>query len=128
MNIDYPNKKMTAQKTKTLPILGCIGTITLGVIVILLSVWIIFLYAFTPTETLIMTSESPNKKNSIEFFKIEEFPDPILKIKYDNRYIIKMNILPSPDRITVEWENDQEAHVILNRGGNETDIEEIQFK
>lgn len=118
---------MATQKTKILAILGCFGTIILGVLVILLSAWILLLYMTTPKETHIMTSQSPNEKNRIEFFRIEEFPDPILKIKYDNRYIIKMNILPSPDKISVEWKSDQEANVSLDGNGKEPDVEEIKF-
>lgn len=120
--------RKTTQNTKTLAILGCLGTIILGVLVILLSAWILLLYMTTPKETHIMTSESPNEKNRIEFFRIEEFPDPILKIKYDNRYIIKMNILPSSDRISVEWKNDKEANVILDGNGKEPDVEGVKFK
>lgn len=120
--------RMTAQKTKTLAILGCFWSIILGGIVILLSAWIFWDYITTPTETQIMTSDSPNEKNRIEFFKIDGFPDPILKIKYDNRYIIKQNILPTPDRISVKWKNDQEATITLDGKGNEPDVEEIKFK
>jgi len=120
--------RLAAQRTKTIAILGCFGTIVFGILVILLSAWIFWGYVTTPKETLIMTSESPNEQNRIEFFQVDEFPDPILKIKYNNRYIIKQNILPSPDRISVEWKNDTEANVILDGNGNEPDVEEINFK
>lgn len=120
--------RTTARKTKIIAILGCFGTIILGILVILLSAWILLLYMTTPTETHIMTSQSPNEKNRVEFFRIEEFPDPILKIKYDNRYIIKMNILPSSDKISVEWKNDKEANIILDGNGKEPDVEEVKFK
>lgn len=120
--------RMTAQKTKTLAILGCSGTIILGVLVILLSAWIFWDYITKPEETQIMTSESPNEKNRIEFFKVNEFPDPILKIKYDNRYIIKRSILPIANKISVEWKNDKEANVILDGKGKEPHVEEIKFK
>lgn len=124
--------RITAQKTKILAILGCSGTIILGILIVLLSAKIFLDYISTPEETQIMTSESPNGKNKIEFFKIDEFPDPILKIKYDNRYIIKQGILPIPDNISVEWKNDKEADVLINGPGKATEkkpeIEEIEFK
>jgi|SRR5690625_310163 len=124
--------RITAQKTKILAILGCSGTIILGILIVLLSAKIFLDYISTPEETQIMTSESPNGENKIEFFKIDEFPDPILKIKYDNRYIIKQGTLPIPDKISVEWKNDKEADVLINGPGKATEkkpeIEEIEFK
>ncbi|MBY7144788.1 hypothetical protein KFZ56_17350 [Virgibacillus sp. NKC19-3] len=75
-----------------------------------------------------MVNQSPNGENKIEFYKVAEFPDPTLKIKYGNRYINKLNVLPNPDNISVEWKNDKEANVLLNENGREPDIEKIEFK
>jgi hypothetical protein len=112
--------------------LGCFGIIIMGIIIILLGAKIFLDYINPPAETQIMTSESPNRINKIEFYKVDEFPDPILKIKYGNRYIIKQGTLPIPENISVQWKNDKEADVLISGPGKAAEekplIEAIEFK
>src|SRR5699024_8305385 len=115
----------TKNKTKAFAILGCSGSIFLGIIVILLSGKMLLDYIFTPEETLIKTIPSPNDEYTIELYRIDEFPDPSLKIKYGNRYIIKQNT--SVNQVSIEWKNDKKADVIVDKR-NETKIERKKFK
>lgn len=124
-NLIEDRNRKTKNKTKALAILGCSGSIFLGIIVILLSGKMLLDYIFTPEETLIKTIPSPNDEYTIELYRIDEFPDPSLKIKYDNRYIIKPNT--SVNQVSIEWKSDKEADVIIDKG-NEPQIENITFK
>lgn len=113
------------EKTKFLTKIGCFfGTVIIGPLVILLITWILY-HTFFPNETQLMVSESPNNKNKIEIVRIEDFPDPTIKINYDNKYILKTKL---PDNISVEWKNDHEANVILSKQGREPDIIKVEFE
>lgn len=122
------NAKINAQKTKTLTSIGCFGVVVIIILVLLFSTWTFLGYLFTPQETQFMVSESPNEKNQIEFLKVDEFPTPTLKIKYDNRSITKPTIVPKLENLAVEWRSNQEAVIILKGKGEEVYREEITFK
>lgn len=80
---------------------------------------------YYPKETEFKVSHSPNKKNKIEFFRVEDFPRPTLRIDYDENSIVINNL---PKKIDVIWKNDKEAEVTLTREGNKSLIKEIEFK
>ncbi|MBP1917457.1 hypothetical protein J2Z23_004463 [Lederbergia galactosidilyticus] len=54
-----------------------------------------------PRETQLKISHSPNHINNMKIVKLNEFPNPTLRIKYDHKYITKTKL---PDHISVEWE------------------------
>lgn len=76
-------------------------------------------------ETQLKVSHSPNNINTIEVLKKDDFPDPTIRIKYDDKSIMKTTI---PDTVSVQWNNDSEAKVILTKQGREPSIVEIKFK
>ncbi|WP_062052100.1 hypothetical protein [Bacillus sp. JCM 19034] len=115
------NHIVKREKTKLLTKIGCFfGVVTLGLLVIIIVAW----YLLSPQETELKVSDSPNNINSIKIVKIDDFPDPTIRINYDNKSIMKTKI---PDKISIEWENDYEAIVILTRQGREPDIVKIEF-
>lgn len=111
------------QKTKLLTGIGCFfGIAILGFFVIFASVRIYHL--IYPGETQLKISHSPNNINTIEIVRIEDFPDPTLRINYDDKSIIKTKL---PNKISVEWQNDYEANVILTTQG-EPNVVKVEFK
>ena len=118
------NHIVDREKTKLFTKIGCFfGIVIIGPLVIILLAWSFF-HTFFPNETELLVSHSPNNINKIEIIRIEEFPDPILRIKYDTKSISKTKL---PDNISVEWKNDFEANVILTKFGREPDIVKVQF-
>lgn len=112
------------EKTKLFTKIGCFfGIVIIGPLVIILLAWSFF-HTFFPTEKELLISHSPNQINKIEIVQIEEFPDPILRIKYDDKFITKTKL---PDDITVEWAHDYEANVILTKHGRKPDIVSVEF-
>ncbi|WP_413380971.1 hypothetical protein [Alkalihalobacillus sp. 1P02AB] len=112
------------QKTKLLTGIGCfLGLVFLVLLVILALGWLFFLKS--PEETQLEVSFSPNDINKIEVVKVDAFPDPILRIKYDDKSIMKTKL---PQIISIEWKNDYEAEVILTRRGREPDIVKVEFE
>lgn len=104
--------------------IGCFfGIVIIVLLIIALVIWISY-RVFVPSEVQLMVSDSPNNKNKIEIVRVEDFPDPTLRINYDNNSVIKTNL---PDDISIEWENDYEANVILVRQGQEPDIVKVEF-
>ncbi|WP_035341597.1 hypothetical protein [Halalkalibacter hemicellulosilyticus] len=119
--MDWNDNYLEREKTKLLTKIGCLfGVVILGLLAILVVVW----YISNTQETQLKVSHSPNNINSIEIVKKNDFPDPTLRINYDNRSIMKTKI---PDKISVEWEDDYKAIVILTKKGRETDIVNIEF-
>lgn len=112
------------EKTKLLTKIGCFWAIFIGSLVTLLIIWFLF-QTFFPNETQLMLSHSPNDKNKIEIVRIEDFPDPTLRINYDNKSIMKTKL---PDNISVEWTNDYEADIFLTKQGREPDVVKVEFK
>ena len=111
------------EKTKHLTGIGCfLGIVILGLLVILIPAWLYFSY---PEETQLKVSHSPNNINTIEVVRIEEFPDPTLRINYDNNSVMKTKM---PDNISVQWEDDYKANIILTGQGREPDIVKVEFK
>ena len=118
------NHLVGREKTKLFTKIGCFyGIVIIGPLVILLLIWS-FIHTFFPNETELVVSHSPNNINKIEIIRVEEFPAPILRIKYDNKYITKTKL---PDDISVEWKNDFEANVILTKYGREPAIVKVEF-
>lgn len=121
-NVDYLEAQ---EKTKLLTIIGCFfGIVIIGLLMLSLLIWFLY-YLFVPRETQLIISESPNNKNKIEIVKRDDFPDPTLRIYYDNKSIMKTKL---PDDISVEWDNDYEANVVLITHGRQTDIVKVVFK
>jgi hypothetical protein len=116
------NHNVEQEKTKFLTKIGCFfSVVTLGLFVVIVIAWFIS----SSQETQLKVSRSPNKTNSIEIVKKDDFPDPTIRINYDNKSIIKTNI---PEKITVEWKNDYEAVVILTKQGRERETIKLKFK
>lgn len=125
-NEDYEEEQQRAKHSSGM---GCFfWMIILGLLVILVLAWYpakLIYYSIYPEETQLKVSHSPHNKNKIEIVRIESFPDPTLRINYQDKYITKTKI---PDRISVKWKNDDEAHVILTKQGREPSIVKIEFK
>lgn len=96
----------------------------MGILIITLIIWLLY-HVFVPKETQLMVSDSPNNKNKIEIVRVEDFPDPTLRINYDNNSIMKTKL---PNDISVEWRNDYEADVILAKQGRKPDIVKVEFE
>ncbi len=121
-NTDY---MVEQEKTKFATKIGCCsGIVLIGIFIIALVIWLLY-NIFIPNETQLIVSDSPNNKNKIEIVRIEDFPDPTLRINYDNNSIMKTKL---PDDISVEWISDYEADVILTKQGSETDIVKVEFE
>lgn len=119
--MDWNDNSVEREKTKLFTKIGCLfGVVILGLLAISVVVW----YISSTQETRLEISHSPNNINSIEIVKKDDFPDPTIRIKYDDKSIMKTKI---PDKITVEWKNDYKAVVILTRQGREPDIVDIEF-
>ncbi len=84
--------------------------------------WLYFSYS---EETRLKVSYSPNNINAIEIIRKDNFPDPTIRINYDNKSIMKTKI---PADISVEWKNDYEAFVILTMQGREPQVVNIEFE
>ncbi|MEK3886183.1 hypothetical protein [Bacillus sp. FSL K6-3431] len=110
------------EKTKFLTKIGCLFWIIIGTLVILLITWNLY-HTIYPIQ--LMVSHSPTNKNKIEIVRIEDFPDPTLRINYDNKQITKTTLA---DKISIEWKNDYEANVMLTKHEREPDIVKIEFK
>lgn len=118
---DENDLKLTKAKVKTK--LGCFfGVIILGLLFISLPIW---LYFSLSKEIQLEISHSPHNINTVEVVKVDDFPDPTIRIKYEDQSIIKTKI---PDNISIEWENDYEATVILTKKGREPQIVPILFE
>lgn len=114
---------LNRQKAKLQTSIGCFfGIIFLGLLVILVPIWLLLGYS---EEAQLKMSHSPNNINTIEVIKKDDFPDPTLIIKYDNESIMKNTI---PDTISVNWNNDFEAKVILTKLGQDPSVIEVKFK
>lgn len=114
---------LNRQKAKLQTGIGCFfGVVILGLLVILVPIWLFFSHSY---ETQLKVSHSPNNVNTIEIVKKDDFPDPTIRIKYDNKSIMKTTI---PDNISVQWNNDFEADVILTKQGEEPGIVTVEFK
>ncbi|WP_062349899.1 hypothetical protein [Bacillus kwashiorkori] len=117
------NDVLDQEKTKLLTKIGCfLGIVILGIFAILIPAWLYFSY---PDETQLMVSHSPNNINTIEVVKTDDFPDPTIRIYYDDKHITKTKL---PNDISVEWINDYEANVILKKQKREPEIVYIEFK
>lgn len=122
---DIIEYKKSLQKMKVLAIFGCLSTILIGMIVTAISAWLLWGYIWTPGVKELQVSHSPNNENIITIYQVNEFPDPILKIEYGDQEITKTKI---PDKITIEWENDVKAQIMLHRNGEDDQIEYVQFE
>ena len=117
------NYKFNRQKAKIQTGMGCFfSVIIFGLLLIIVPIWLLF---FHSDEKVLKVSHSPNHVNKIEVVKKNDFPDPTIRIKYDDKNIMKTTI---PDTILVEWDNDFEAKVILIIQGQERNIVELKFK
>ncbi|RDW16598.1 hypothetical protein CWR48_16295 [Oceanobacillus arenosus] len=113
------------EKTKFYTKIGCFfGIVIIGLLIIALIIWISY-RVFVPREIQLLVSDSPNNKNKIEIVRVEDFPNPTLRINYDKNSIIKTNL---PDDISIEWKNDYEANVTLVRQGQEPDVVKVEFQ
>lgn len=121
--MDWNNDQIVdREKTKLSTKFGCFfGIVILMLLIILVPVWFYFSY---PDETQLKVSHSPNNVNIIQIVKKDDFPNPTLRIYYGDEYISRTKL---PDNISVEWENDYEADVILTRQGREPDIVKVKF-
>lgn len=114
---------LSKEKAKLQIGIGCFfGVVILGLLIILIPIWLLFSLS---DETRLKISHSPNNVNTIEIVKKDDFPDPTIRIKYENKSIMKTKI---PDNISVQWDNDFEAIVILYKQGKDPGIVEIKFK
>lgn len=123
MITEVDHYKLNKQKAKLQTGIGCFfGIAVFGLLVILVPVWLFLSYS---DETQLNVSHSPNGVNTIEIVKKDDFPDPTIRIKYDDKNIMKTII---PDTISVQWESDFEAEVILTKHGREPSVVEVKFK
>lgn len=114
---------LNQQKAKLQTGFGCFfSLIMMGVLFMFIPIWLFLTYG---DETELKVSYSPNHINKIEIVQKDDFPDPTLRIKFDNKDIMKTKL---PDDISVQWINDFEAEVILTRRGKEQDTVRIEFK
>src|SRR5699024_6558264 len=121
-NADYIEER---EKTKFATKTGCFfGIVIMGILIITLIIWLLY-HVFVPNESQLIVSDSPNNKNKIEIVSVEDFPDPTLRINYDNNSIMKTKL---PNDISVEWRNDYEADVILAKQGRKPDIVKVEFE
>ena len=119
--MDWDDNSVEIEKTKLFTKIGClIGVFIFGLLGISAVVW----YFLSNQEKTLELSYSPNNINSIEIVMTNDFPDPTIKIKYDDKSIMKTTI---PDEITVEWKNDYQAVVILTKQGRNPGIVDIEF-
>lgn len=119
--MDWNDNNVEQEKTKLLTKIGCLFWVVItGLLIIFVVAW----YISYPQETQLKVSHSPNNINSIEIIKKDDFPDPTIRVNYDDKSIMKTKI---PDKIDVEWKNDYKAVVILTRQGREPDIVNIEF-
>lgn len=122
--MDWNDNSVEIEKTKLFTKIGClIGVFIFVLLAISVVVWYVF-SIFSYQEKTLELSHSPNNINSIEIVMTNDFPDPTIKIKYDDKSIMKTKI---PDEITVEWKNDYQAIVILAKQGREPDIVDLEF-
>ncbi len=121
--MDWDDKNSLEHEKSILSVkIGCFfGVIMMGLLAVLVIGW----HALFPQETLLKASESPNKINMVEIVRKNDFPDPTIRINYDQKSIMKTKI---PDSISVEWRNDYEATVILEMQGREPSIVDITFE
>lgn len=116
------NYKLYKQKAKLQTGIGCFFSVAIiGLIIIIIPIWFLLSYS---DETLLKVSHSPNNINTIEIVKKEDFPDPTIRIKYDDQNIMKTKI---PDTVSVEWDNDYEAEVILTSHGKTPSVVKVNF-
>lgn len=114
---------LNQQKAKLQTGFGCFfSLIMMAVLFMFIPIWLFLTHG---DETELKVSYSPNHINKIEIVQKDDFPDPTLRIKFDNKDIMKTKL---PDDISVQWINDFEAEVILTRRGKEQDTVRIEFK
>ncbi|WP_416314309.1 hypothetical protein [Rossellomorea sp. FS2] len=119
--MDWNDNSVEQEKTILLTKIGYLfGVVILGVVGIVIVAW----YISYSEETQLEISHSPNKINSMEIVKKDDFPDPNIRITYGDKSIMKTKI---PDKISIEWKNDYQATLILTKQGREPDIVEIEF-
>ncbi|KIL53154.1 hypothetical protein [Jeotgalibacillus campisalis] len=119
--MDWNDDSVEQEKTKFSTKMGCLFIpVALGISVISIAAW----YILSSQETQLKISHSPNQLNSIEIVKKHDFPDPTIRIYYDDKNVMKTQI---PDKTTVEWKNDYQAIVTLTKQGQEPDIVDIEF-
>lgn len=116
------NGNVDVEKAKFLTKIGCFIWIVLGILFFFVPAWLYFSYS---EETRLKVSYSPNNINAIEIIRKDNFPDPTIRINYDNKSIMKTKI---PADISVEWKNDYEAFVILTMQGREPQVVNIEFE
>ena len=113
------------QKTMFFTGLGCFLWIVIFVVFISFYPAKFIYHLFVPAEKLLLVSHSPNEINSIKIVKRDDFPDPTIRILYQDKNVMKTKI---PDELSVQWENDDSATVIFIKEGRDADIVEIDFK
>ncbi|KZE50752.1 hypothetical protein [Rossellomorea marisflavi] len=104
------------RKTKNLTGIGCLLAV---VLLILLLPFIIGWLFFRTGETTLEISSSPHDVHTIEVVKVDEFPDPVIDIRYGDQVMTKTKI---PDEIKIHWESDQKATVTLIKGDRKQTI------
>ncbi|MEW4306013.1 hypothetical protein Q0N12_11490 [Rossellomorea marisflavi] len=104
------------RKTKNLTGIGCLLAVVLP---ILLLPFIIGWLFFRAGETTLEISSSPHDVHTIEVVKVDEFPDPVIDIRYGDQVMTKTKI---PDDIKIHWESDQKATVTLIKGDRKQTI------
>lgn len=104
------------RKTKNLTGIGCLLAVVLP---ILLLPFIIGWLFFRAGETTLEISSSPHDVHTIEVVKVDEFPDPVINIRYGDQVMTKTKI---PDDIKIHWESDQKATVTLIKGDRKQTI------
>jgi len=84
---EMDNYNLNRQKAKLQIGIGCFFSVVIvGLLVILVPIWLLSSHS---DETLLIVSHSPNEVNVIEVVKKDDFPDPTIRIKYDNQNIMK---------------------------------------
>ncbi|UKS66382.1 hypothetical protein [Rossellomorea marisflavi] len=104
------------EQTKNLTRVGCLLAV---VIPILLLPFIIGWLFFRTGETTLEVSSSPHDVHTIEVVKVDEFPDPVVDIRYGDQVITKTKI---PDEIKIHWDDDEHATVIFTKGDRKQTI------
>lgn len=75
------NYSLHKQKEKLQTGIGCFfGIVILGLLVILIPIWLLFSY---DGDKSLKISHSPHNVNTIEVIQKGDFPQPMIRIKYD---------------------------------------------
>ena len=123
------------EETKLLSKMGCLFWIVLLGLCMMWYPSKMIYHVFFPPEKQLLVSDSPNRKNQIKVVaRKDDFPKPLLtiKIQYGDTNIdriirTKKNIDIRSEHVSVKWENDDKASVVIQVEDHEPIMQEIMF-